>query len=267
MARIVVLVAMFLVVFVGVLFIDPIPQDPAYHRFADNRILFGIPHFGDVVSNVALLIVGFSGMLSVFRSSKVGIFFDDPEQDSFPYSVFFLAVAFVAIGSTYYHITPNTSTLFWDRLPMTVAFMSLFSAVIADRIHRKIGAPYLMAIFLVAGAISLFYWRHSELIGQGDLRFYALVQFYPILALPVICWMFPQARYTGNRFLLRVFLWYGAAKVFEYFDGEIFDLLAQTVSGHTLKHLAAAIAIFEVQRMLKYSTRKAPYPASASSPT
>ena len=43
--------------------------------------------------------------------------------------------------------------------------------------------------------------------------------------------------------------WYGLAKVFEHFDGEIFDVLNQLVNDHSLKHLAAVVSIYVVLQM------------------
>jgi hypothetical protein len=98
--------------------------------------------------------------------------------------------------------------------------------------------------------ISLVYWIWTESLGRGDLRPYALVQFYPMVALPLIIGLFPLSRYTLGRYLALGILWYALSKIFEYFDHEVFGLLGHTVSGHTLKHLAAAVAPFFVMRML-----------------
>ena len=38
--------------------LDPIPQDLAYHNFADTRALFGLPNAYDVLSNIPFLLVG-----------------------------------------------------------------------------------------------------------------------------------------------------------------------------------------------------------------
>jgi hypothetical protein len=71
-----------------------------------------------------------------------------------------------------------------------------------------------------------------------------------MVALPFVCWLFPKHRYTAGRYLAWVIGWYGLSKVLEHFDREVFDLLGYTMSGHTLKHLAAAVATFVVLRML-----------------
>jgi hypothetical protein len=157
------------------------------------------------------------------------------------------------MGSAYYHAAPDNARLFWDRLPMTVAFMALFSAFIADRINQRIGVQWLLPILVVAGIASVFYWDWSESVGRGDLRFYFLVQFYPIVALPVICWLFPKGRYTSGRYLAWLIAWYAVAKGLELFDVQVFALLGGTVSGHTLKHLASAVATLVVVRMLAAS--------------
>jgi hypothetical protein len=76
------------------------------------------------------------------------------------------------------------------------------------------------------------------------------VQFYPMLLLPFVLWLFPVYCYTTGRYIGWVIAWYALSKVMEHYDSEVFDLLGHTVSGHTLKHLAAAAGAFVVLRML-----------------
>ncbi len=184
----------------------------------------------------------------------------DHRADYWPYAVLFIGVALVSVGSAYYHLAPDNARLIWDRLPMTAAFMALFSAFIADRVHRRIGTYWLLPMFLSAGILSVVYWAWSEALGRGDLRWYIVVQFYPIVALPIICWLFPTARYTSGRHLAWLIAWYGTAKVLEFLDAEVFKLLGNSVSGHSLKHLASAIAVLVVIRMitLPHSPRTGP---------
>ena len=86
-------------------------------------------------------------------------------------------------------------------------------------------------------------------MGCGDL-FFVFVQFFPVIALPFILKLFPNYRYVPGRYIAWVVVWYGLSKVLEHFDTEVFDLLGHWVSGHTLKHLAAAMSAFVVFRML-----------------
>jgi hypothetical protein len=233
---------------IGLLALDPIPQDLNYHLFADTRSFFGIPNFNDVTSNAGFALVGALGIFAVTGGRWRKIFVQPP--DGWPYAVFFIGVALVSLGSAYYHWAPSNDRLLWDRLPMSVAFMAFSSAIIADRIHAKAVNIWLLPILVVLGLLSLVYWNWSESLGRGDLRFYGFVQFYPIILLPVVCWLFPEHRYTAGHSIVWVIAWYGLSKVLEHFDGEVFDLLGRTISGHTLKHLAAAVATFVVLRML-----------------
>ena len=130
---------------------------------------------------------------------------------------------------------------------MTIAFMALFAGFIGDRISL---ARWVLPVLVGLGAASVIYWRWSESIGQGDLRPYALVQFFPMLALPLICWLFPRGRVTSFAHLCWLLAWYAAAMLFEAFDYQIFALLGGTVSGHSIKHLLAAMAPLVVLRML-----------------
>lgn len=131
---------------------------------------------------------------------------------------------------------------------MTIAFMSLFTFIIAERISLSAGRRLFLPL-LAVGVGSVVYWHLGELHGGGDLRFYALVQFFPLLAIPLMLVLFPP-RYTRTADLFGVVGWYVLAKIFELFDAQIFAL-GEFVSGHTLKHLASALAAYWILRMLR----------------
>lgn len=250
--RIALLLGLLVVVISIIAVLEPIPQDPAYHLFADSRTFFGIPNFNDVVSNIGFALAGMLGLFAVAGGRRREIFVRTSHAR--PYLVFFTGIALVSLGSAFYHWAPSNERLFWDRLPMSMGFMAISAAVVADRVDARAGNGWLLYLLLGAGFGSLIYWHWTESLGHGDLRAYALVQFYPVLALPLIIGLFPRFRYTVGRFLAWVILWYGISKVFEHFDHEVFELFGQTVSGHTLKHLTAAMAPYVVFRML-YSRR------------
>ena len=246
--RVAILIGLLAVGLLGLLYVDPIPQDLDYHRLADTRAFFGIPNFNDVVSNAGFALVGVLGLIAVAGVSRHTLFVNP--VDASPYLIFFAGVALVSLGSAWYHWAPSNERLLWDRLPMSVAFMAFAAAIIADRIHARAGNTWLLLILVTLGVLSLFYWDHTEQLGRGDLRFYAFVQFYPIIILPVILWLFPEYRYVPGRYIAWVFAWYGLSKVLEYSDDQVFGMLGYTISGHTLKHLAAAVSAFVVLRML-----------------
>lgn len=223
------------VLVVALALVGPIPQDPAYHRFADERRFLGIPNFGNVASNLPFLVVGIAGTWLVARRS---VLLDTRER--WAWVLVFGAVALVAFGSGYYHWDPTTPRLVWDRLPMTLVFTTFTAIQLMERIGTRAGAR-LLPLFLTAGIASVLYWQSTESLGRGDLRPYAVVQYLPILAIPLMLALFP-ARYTRTRDLAEVFACYIAAKVFEALDAPILHALGGTMSGHTLKHLAAASA-------------------------
>lgn len=220
-----------------------ISQPSAYHAFADQRAIWGVPNFWNVVSNVPFIPVGLAGLWVMAGRPK----FHAP-YERWAYLATFGGAVWVAFGSAYYHLHPDNHTLFWDRLPMTVAFMGILSMVVAERIHAKIGA-FLLLPFLLLGVLSVEVWRRGELTGVGDLRFYLLVQLYPMVAIPLMMALFPP-RYTRTKDLGWLVLWYGIAKALEQWDGAVFRFSNGHVSGHALKHVAAAFAVAAMVNMV-----------------
>lgn len=225
-----------------------------YHDFADHRSALGIANALDVVSNVGFLAAGLAGLVVVALRRAA---FEVPAE-RWPYAIFFLGLLLTSVGSAYYHLAPDNARLFWDRLPMTMAFMGLVSGQVVDRISVRAGLT-LLAPMLLAGASSVVYWRMTEQAGHGNVLPYAILQGYTAVVLLLIAALWPS-RYTHGRDLVYVFGWYALGKVFETFDREIFEL-GHVLSGHTLKHLAAAGAGIAACCMLARRTREAPVPS------
>jgi len=223
-----------------------IPQPQTYHDFADQRFLLGITNFGDVASNLLFAVSGVWGLSFLFGQRGAGSFIDPRER--WAYVFVFLGLLLTAFGSGYYHLAPDNARLVWDRLPMTLAFMGLVSAMISERVSVPAGF-YLLPILLLIGASSVVLWWYSEVRNAGDLRFYAAVQVYAVLIVPVLLLLPP--RYTRSWDFAVVCCFYVLAKIFETADRGIFSLDRHTISGHTLKHLAAGAAGFWILRMIK----------------
>lgn len=224
------------------LFVPPIHQPEDYHNFADARTFFGVSRAWDVLSNLGFLLVGVLGVKYLLSRSSDTTFTDQRER--WPYAVLFSGVLLTCFGSGYYHLAPDDARLVWDRLPMTLGFMGLVCAIIAERISVRLGLA-LLGPLLVASVGSVFYWQWTD-----DLRLYAFVQFYPAILIPLILWLYP-ARYTGLRELGFAALGYVAAKILEAADRPVFEFTRGTISGHTLKHLAAAWGVWWLLRMLQ----------------
>jgi len=240
------------IVGLGSLFcLPPIPQDQSYHAFADERTMLGVPNFLNVVSNVPFLVVGALGLMLLLRHDAVGP--QGPVQDGaerWPLLVLFGGVLLTAFGSAYYHLAPDNDRLVWDRLPMTVGFMGLFASMIGERIDVRAGT-WLLGPLTWLGLASVFNWHMGEKHHAGDLRLYAFVQYYPLVAIPLMVYLFP-ARYTRTGDVFIALGWYLLAKVLETHtvDHGLYAL-GHIVSGHTLKHLAAALGAYWFFRMVR----------------
>jgi len=219
----------------AVFWIEPIPQDPAYHQFADSRSVFSIRNFWNVISNLPFLAVGVSGLWFLRNRRRQGIV-----DSLYPaYVVFFVGVFATGFGSSWYHLAPDNNTLVWDRLPMTIAFMALFAVVVGEYVCVQSGRRLLMPLLSI-GALSVFYWQFTEAGGAGDLRPYALVQFLPIALMPAILLLY-RPTFDLKWMYWGMIMLYAFSKLFEYFDYTVFEL-GYFLSGHTIKHLFAAAA-------------------------
>jgi hypothetical protein len=232
-------------IIVAVILAPRVPQPLSYHNFADHRVWLGIPNFGDVISNLPFASVGIWGLIFLFSNQSIGSFTDKRER--WAYLLVFLGLLLTAFGSGYYHLAPDNARLVWDRLPMTIVFMALVAALIGERISIRLSLV-LLPILLLIGISSVLQWYWSELQGHGDLRIYAAVQVYAGLVL-LLMLVFP-AKYTRSSDYAVIAAFYALAKVLELTDRKIFHAI-HFVSGHTLKHLAAAMAGYWILRMLQ----------------
>jgi len=216
---------------------EPIAQSIDYHAFKDNRTFIFVPNFLNVISNLAFVVVGVIGLYNLLVSKNVVIV----EKFKAGYIVLFLGLLLIGFGSGYYHLWPNNETLVWDRLPMTLSFMALVAIIITEYISINTGKQLLYPLLMLGGG-SVAYWNYTESIDAGDLRFYILIQFIPLVIIPLILLVFKPVFSHGNRYWW-LLLAYVLAKFLEHFDAVIFETLS-IVSGHTLKHLLAAFGMF-----------------------
>lgn len=240
------ILALALVVAVAVALLPALPEPRALRTLVDARAFLGIANFLNVVSNAPLLFVGAWGLYVLARGRPDA--FADPMEKR-PYALLFLAVALTSFGSAYYHLAPDDDTgLMWDRLPMSVGFMALLSAVIVERISVKAGLGLLVPLAAI-GAATVLYWRWSILHGAENILPYAIVQYGGIAAIVAIALLF-RSRYTRGGDLFGAVAIYALAKLAEVLDAQVYAL-GEIVSGHTLKHLLAAASVWWLLRMLQ----------------
>ncbi|XP_058771828.1 uncharacterized protein LOC131645183 [Vicia villosa] len=234
-----------LICFIVLMIVTPsIPQSQDYHNFADQRTFFGIPNALDVISNFPFLIIGLIGLVLCHHGNYFKL---SLQGELWGWTCFYVGVAAVAVGSSYYHLKPDDARLVWDRLPMTVAFTSIVAIFIIERIDERKGMISIIPLVL-AGVVSIAYWRFFD-----DLRPYALVQFVPIIAIPVMAILLPPM-YTHSTYWLWAAGFYLLAKVLEATDDVVYKWTNHIVSGHTLKHLfAAMVPVFLTLMLAKRS--------------
>jgi hypothetical protein len=215
----------------------PIHQSLDYHRFADTRTLLGVPNFWNVLSNLPFALVGLAGLAWTVQH------LDDIRRETrSAWLALFIGVALVGLGSGWYHLSPSSATLVWDRLPMTLAFMAFFAIILGEHIALRLARLSLYPL-LIAGVLSVLYWASTD-----DLRPYALVQFLPVLLIPLILVLYPK---KGSGAVWAALGCYVVAKLLEAFDPAIYDALGHAISGHSLKHVVAALGMWALLVGLK----------------
>ena len=230
-------VLVFLVLFplALLLMLDPIPQDMAYHNFIDTGRFLGIPNFLDVISSLAFLLVGVVGIAYCLKTTL------GPSHSA--WLLLFVGVSLVGFGSSYYHWSPSSETLVWDRLPMSIGFMGLLTALLSEYVNSRLSC--LLIPLIIMGISSVLLWHFFD-----DLRLYVWVQFIPLLTLPFVIGLF-KSHFTHQWLLLAALVLYALAKGAELYDVAVFQITGEVVSGHTVKHLLAAASCYSILLMLQ----------------
>lgn len=228
--------------------LPPVAQPPGYHDFADQRACGALPNCLDTASNAFFVLAGAAGLWMLRRGAPV---FRD-RREVLPYGLFFVGAILVGFGSGYYHLEPGNGRLLWDRLAMMLAFMAWFAAIVGERVGPAAGRR-LLPFLVAAGLASALWWGWSEAQGRGDLRLYLLMQLLPAVLVPLLLWLHPP-RYGGDRGILAVVGLYLLAFGLDLSDRAVFGLTGGVVSGHTLKHVVAALAVLAAALHLRRRT-------------
>jgi hypothetical protein len=236
------LVAVALAAGLAAMLSPPLPQDPAYHDFADRRALLGLPYALNVLSNVGFLLAGGWSLARVTRAAL-------PGWERVAGLIFAVGLLLTGLGSAWYHAAPGNGTLVWDRLPLSVLFPTVLAVVIGDRVGEAAGRA-LLAPLALGGVASVVWWHLAD-----DLRPYAVAQFLPMLLIPLMLILLPGRRPAAP--LIGGIVLYAVGKLAEVVDGGILGL-GGLLSGHTLKHLVAAAAAALIVRWLAPGSRHVP---------
>ena len=218
-----------------------------YHDFADQRTLLGLPHALDVLSNLPFAVMGAWGLwwlrrvpldrLGTAQRGLAGLLF-----------IGLIATAFCSSG---YHLDPHDAGLCIDRVGMSLAFAGLLGLAAADRISARAGVALAALVAVAAPATALVAWL------GGNMTPWAVLQGGGLVLLAALALRRPQPRALGFS-IIGVIAFYAVAKALELADAPVFALTQQLISGHSAKHLVAALAAWPVVRALQSLARGAP---------
>ena len=229
---------------------------------SDVRTLMGLPNAIDVLSNLPFLLAGIWGLLLLHRVERRHDHHPGHARclahDELPGSaldcawLFFAGLLLVAAASAFYHLQPaDMLRLAGDRAAMAVTFAAVRGRAVAARVSQR---PYWPAacITLAAGFLAVAVFHET-----GNVAPWVVVQFGGIA---LVLWMATMRPVRGGTRPLHLKLgWiiaaYGLAKVLEMADGALYELTQHVISGHSLKHVAAALAALPVVSALDRLSR------------
>jgi uncharacterized membrane protein YwzB len=213
------------------IFLPAIAQNQNYHNFIDQRTFFRIKNASNTLSNLAFIVVGLWGLINFYKNKYIKI----SNSFSVLLNLFFISIILTGLGSSYYHLSPNDFTLVFDRLALSLTFAVILAMLASIRISERSGFHTLAELIILA-PLSVLLWNYN-----GNLTPYAVLQFGGIIII-ILTLLLTKAQKQSPCFTSLIIL-YGFAKVAEFYDVEIFKLSQNLISGHTLKHLIASIAV------------------------
>jgi hypothetical protein len=210
------------------------------HPFVDARVWLGIPNAFDVLSNAPLGLAGLWGLATLKWSTPSGL----RASTHLVLRVFFWGLLCTAAGSAIYHWAPDAPGLVLDRLGMAVTFAGALGLSMAERVGARIARHAMLAVWVLGGLSAVMPLAH------GNVLPWAVVQFGGLAFLVWAALRQPLPFAIGVS-LGGVLALYALAKLFELGDASVFEATGGWVSGHTLKHVTAALAAWPVIRAMR----------------
>ncbi|RMX03539.1 hypothetical protein D8I35_16850 [Corticibacter populi] len=224
-----------------------VPQVAGYHDFADARTLLGIPHSMDVLSNLPFLFAALGIAMAMARVRRAHRAVPMPLWWHFA-GLAAVGFAATACASGIYHLQPGDTGVLWDRMAMSLVFTAVVGLAVLQVADTR-SAATAAATTLAAAAISLAWWRAT-----GNFTPWSVLQgggMLLVLAVALRRWRWPAAQ--GGRpplAMLALLAWYALAKLCELADHTVFEATGHWISGHSLKHVFAALAAWPIIAML-----------------
>jgi hypothetical protein len=223
--------------------------------FADNRGWHGLPNAMDVLSNLPFLLIGCWGLYRLNRIDRahqralaqfpLAPPASDPPDNTLDCAwLFFAGLIATAAGSAFYHLMPDAPRLAADRAGMAVAFAGMIGMAVCERVSQRAGWPAAWFV-LAAGLLA------AEMVQEtGNVLPWAIVQFGGMALVLTLALATPMRGAVGLK-LGWVIFFYAIAKAFELMDHQIYEVSGQLISGHSLKHMMAALAGLPVLAALR----------------
>jgi hypothetical protein len=231
------------------------PLPAGYHDFADQRSWLGLPHALDVLSNLPFALLGLWGLVALHRLpvERIGA------AQRVLAALFFVGLIATAGCSGAYHLAPDHAGLCLDRSGMSLAFAGLLGLAAADRVSARAGLALAALVGVAAPAAALLAWQAGNMTPWVVLQGGGLL----LLALLAACRTGPRpappasgkAQALGFS-IAGVIALYAVAKALELADAPVFALTQHSLSGHSAKHLVAALAAWPVLRALRRAARE-----------
>ena len=226
-----------------------------YHDFADQRAWLGLPNAMDVLTNAPFALLGAWGLAWLRRVPAHAL-----APTSRVLAVLFLAgLVSAALASGVYHLHPHDGSLCLDRLGMAPAFAGLLGLAVAERVGARAGVALAVLVALAAPATALI----DAL--TGNMTPWSVLQGGGLVLLLALCGRAPRAGALGFS-ITGVLAAYSVAKALELADAPVFAALHGVLSGHSAKHVAAALAALPLIVALRRRALAAPCSAPAAAP-
>ncbi len=216
------------------------------HPFADTRGWWGMPYALDVLSNSALLIAGGWGLWRL-QAQRAHPFHPSTQL---ALRVFFGGLVATAIGSAIYHWAPDAFRLALDRLGMAIAFAGALGLAMAERVGAQTARNTVLAVLVLASLSAVMSYTHANPLP------WVVVQFGGMAFLAWAAARRPLPTALGIS-IGSVIALYVLAKLLELGDSAIFEATGHAIAGHSLKHVAAALAAVPVLRALRQNAHTA----------
>lgn len=246
------LAALCALLLLAALFGPAVAQPAHYHAFADQRSLWGVPHALDVLSNLPFALAGAAGLWLLRGEAAARI----PPVQRACSALFFAGLLLTTLCSSWYHLQPDDAGLAIDRAGMSVAFAGVLGLVAATQVSDRAGRLLAVAL-LVLAPLTIILWTTT-----GNVLPWALVQGAGLVLILAFGLRASQPGALQVRWV-GVLAVYVLAKLLETGDHAIFQASGELLSGHTLKHLVAALAAWPLLSALA-ALRPVQNPASSA---